>query len=123
MQTLYREYILANDSSAQQAADFLNTQTPPGARIETYESELHFLLDRPYHFPPDQVHVELNRRGLLHQETMIAYDPLANDPDYLVVGRFARGNDLYTPVITAGAFRLVHSFGSSDDYLIYQRIR
>ena len=123
LQTVYRYYILANDPSAQQTADFLNTQTPPGARIETYESELHFLLDRPYHFPPDQVHVELNRRGLLHQDAAVAYDPLADDPDYLVVGRFARGNDLYAPVIASGAFRLIHSFGNADGYLIYERLR
>jgi hypothetical protein len=123
LQTLARDYFDANDRSAQQTADFLHTQTLPDARIETYESELHFLLDRPYHFPTDQVHVELNRRGLLHQETAIEYDPLANDPDYLVVGRFARGNDLYAPVIASGAFRLIHSFGSLDGYLIYERIR
>ncbi len=123
LQSIYREYILANDSSAQQTADFLNTQTPPNARIETYESELHFLLDRPYHYPPDQVHVELNRRGLLHQDAAIQYNPLGDDPDYLVVGRFARGNDLYAPAIATGAFRLVHSFGNSDGYQVYERIR
>jgi 4-amino-4-deoxy-L-arabinose transferase-like glycosyltransferase len=123
LQTIYRDYIRGNDSSAEQTADFLNTQTPPNARIETYESELHFLLKRRYHYPPDQVHVELNRRGLLHQDAAIQYDPLDADPDYLVVGRFARGNDLYTPIIKAGAFRLIHSFGSSDGYQIYERIR
>jgi hypothetical protein len=120
LQTLYGEYIGATDTSAQAVADFLNTQTAPGARIETYESELHFLLNRPYHYPPDQVHVELNRRGLLHQEATIQYDPLAADPDYLVVGRFARGNDLYVPVIAAGAFRLLHHDGLYDTY---ERVR
>ncbi|HEU5103533.1 MAG TPA: glycosyltransferase family 39 protein [Roseiflexaceae bacterium] len=122
-QTLGREYILATDTSAQQVANFLNTQTQPDARIETYESELHFLLDRPYHYPPDQVHVELNRRGLLHQETAIQYDPLAADPNYLVIGRFARGNDLYEPAIKSGAFRLLRSYGSADGYMIYERVR
>lgn len=123
-QTLYREYFLASDSSAQQVADFLNTQTRPGARIETYESELHFLLDRPYHYPPDQVHVELNRRGLLRQEIAIQYDPLSADPDYLVVGRFARGNDLYQPAIKSGAFRLLRSYGSADGgYDLYEQVR
>jgi 4-amino-4-deoxy-L-arabinose transferase-like glycosyltransferase len=123
-QTLYREYILATDRSAQEVADFLNTQTQPGARIETYESELHFLLDRPYHYPPDQLHVELNRRGLLHQEIAIQYDPLAADPDFLVIGRFARGNDLYEPAISSGAFRLLRSYGSADgSYELYERVR
>jgi hypothetical protein len=123
LQTLYREYVLATDGSAQEAANFLNTQTPLAARIETYESELHFLLDRPYHYPPDQLHVELNRRGLLRQDVPITYDPLAADPDYLVIGRFARGNDLYAPVLQSGAFRLLRSYGGAAGYLIYERIR
>ena len=120
LQTLYRDYILADDHSAQQVADFFNRQAPPDTRIETYESELHFLLDRPYHYPPDQVHVELNRRGLLHQDVQIDYNPLAADPDYLVVGQFARGNELYQPAIERGAFRRIQTIGS---YTIYERVR
>jgi hypothetical protein len=120
LQTVYREYLLADDRSAQAAANFLNTQTPPNARIETYESELHFLLDRPYHYPPDQVHVELNRRSLLNEVATIDYDPLASDPDYLVVGRFARGNELYDRSIGTGVFRLIHQVGLYD---IYERVR
>jgi hypothetical protein len=33
-------------------AAFLNTQTPPGALIKRYNSELFVLLDRPYHYHP-----------------------------------------------------------------------
>ena len=118
--TLNRYYLNNTDQSAQQAAAWLNIATPPAARIETYESELHFLLDRPYHFPPDQLHVELNRRSLLHQDVAIDYDALAADPDYLVVGQFARENRLYQPAIERGDFRAVQTFG---EYVIYQRVR
>lgn len=117
--TLNRFYLDYSDDSAQQLAAFLN-ETPPDTRIETYESELHFLLNRPYHWPPDQVHVELNHRGLLGLERAIEYDSLVSDPDYLVVGVFARGNELYQPVIDAGAFRLLRSYG---DYELYERVR
>jgi hypothetical protein len=117
---LYRYYLGGDDRSAEQVASFFNTRTPPGTRIETYESELHFLLDRPYHYPPDQLHVELNRRSLLGQDAPIDYDPLAADPDYLVVGRFARENGLYDAAIGSGAFRLLRRDGLYD---IYQRVR
>ena len=120
IQTLYRFYIANSDTSAFETAAFLNTQIPDGALIETYESELHFLLDRPYHYPPDQLHVELNRRSLLEEDVVINYDPLAANPDYLVVGVFSTGNRLYELVIAAGAFRLVRTYGV---YSIYERVR
>jgi hypothetical protein len=66
------------------------------------------------------VHVDLNRRMLLDEHTPIGYDPLAADPDYLVVGSFAGWNGLYDPVIKSGAFRLIDHIGSYD---IYQRVR
>lgn len=118
--SLTRYYLLFSDDSAQRTAAFFNTQTPPDTRIETYESELHFFLDRPYHWPPDQIHVELNRRSLLGQATAVDYDPLASDPDYLVVGDFARGNQLYQPAIDGGSFRLLQRIGG---YEIYERVR
>jgi uncharacterized membrane protein len=118
--TWQRYYFTYSDDSAVRVATFFNTQTPANTRIETYESELHFLLNRAYHYPPDQVHVELNRRGLLGQETPIDYDPLSANPDYLVVGEFSRGNQLYEPVIQSGAFRLMQQIGGYD---IYERVR
>jgi hypothetical protein len=120
LQTLYRDYITADDHSAQAVADFLNTQTRPDARVETYESELHFLLNRPYHYPPDQTHVELNHRSFLGENVVIDYDPLVNDPDYLVVGPFGRMWRLYDPVLATKSFRLLRQAGLYD---VYERIR
>lgn len=116
----YQRYYAEDDRAALRVAAYLNDATAPDALIETYESELHFLLHRPYHYPPDQVHVELNRRSLLGRETPITYDPLAADPDYLVVGRFAAGNGLYAGVIASGAFREVWREGR---YVVYERVR
>jgi hypothetical protein len=118
--TFYRYYITYSSTSAVEVANFFHTQTPPDTLIETYESELHFLLDRPYHYPPDQVHVELNRRAMWLQEVEIDYDPLAADPDYLVTGEFVSKNDLYAPVLETDAFRLVETIGN---YKIYERVR
>jgi hypothetical protein len=113
-------YLNYDNRAAVELADYLNTQTPTSARVETYESEIHFLLNRPYHYPPDQLHIELGRRSLLKQQVTIDYDPLASDPDYLVVGRFARENRLYEPVIASGAFRLLREY---EGYKLYERVR
>jgi hypothetical protein len=118
--TLNRYYLTNTNTAAIEVADFLNMQTSPNARIETYESELHFLLNRRYHYPPDQLHVDLNHRSLLQEDVTINYDPLADDPDYLVVGQFASGNELYEPVIKMGAFHLIDQV---DRYDIYERVR
>jgi hypothetical protein len=120
MVNLTRYYLLYSDDAAQQTAAYFNTQSAPDTRIETYESELHFLLNRNYHWPPDQTHVELNKRSLLGWKTTVDYDPLAADPEYLVVGIYARENGLYKPVIAAGHFRLLQQIGVYD---LYVRVR
>jgi hypothetical protein len=88
--------------------------------IETYDSELFFLLERPYHYPPDQIHVELNRRTFLNQHVSIDYDPLAADPDYLVAGPHSKLWKLYDDAVQSGSFRLVQAYGRYD---IYERVR
>ncbi|MBP1467303.1 glycosyltransferase family 39 protein [Candidatus Chloroploca sp. M-50] len=118
LRSLIRYYPIV-DFSAQRVATLLNAH-PPGTRIETYESELHVLLDQPYTFPPDQIHVALLERSILGANVEIDYDPLTNDPDYLVIGLFARSNELYQPVIDNGSFRLIKKDGA---YEIFERIR
>ncbi len=113
-------YYPETDHSAQRVAALLNA-LPAGTRIETYESELHFLLKQPYTFPPNQVHVALGLRSLLvDPNATVVYDALAHNPEYLVVGRFARENELYAPVVASGAFRLLVKDGL---YEVYQRVR
>jgi hypothetical protein len=46
---LYGAYVVDPDDSINDTLYFLNTATPPNALIETYESELFFLLNRRYH--------------------------------------------------------------------------
>jgi hypothetical protein len=118
---VYKAYVLDADNSVQQTAEFLNSQTRPGALIETYDSELLFLLNRPYHYPPDQIVVELIRRTFLYEDyTHIDYDPLAANPDYLIVGPHSKQWQLYDPVLRTGAFRLLQSY---KRYQIYERVR
>ena len=119
---LYQVYVVEGDESATQVAEFLNTQASPGSLIETYDSQIHFLLDRRYHFPPDQVHLDLIRRTFPgnHTKVRIDYDPLASEPDYLVVGDFIKDLGLYDPVVRTGAFQLIREF---KQYRVYKKAR
>ncbi|NJP05838.1 MAG: hypothetical protein HC837_09555, partial [Chloroflexaceae bacterium] len=111
---------ITSEAATTRLARYINSETPPDALIESYDSEIFFLLERRYHFPPDQLHVELNRRTFLEQDVPITYDPLAADPDYLVVGSFGKLWQLYDPVLASGAFRLIEQI---DQYDIYERVR
>jgi 4-amino-4-deoxy-L-arabinose transferase-like glycosyltransferase len=117
MSVYYTSYL---EPSVERAAAWLNTNTPAGAVIETYDSELMPLLDRPYHYPPDPVHVALILRTSHHRDVPLDYDPLVANPDYLVVGEFSRGNQVYDDILASGNFRLIHHEGLYD---IYARIR
>ncbi len=117
---LYDAYVLKPDRSVMDTLRFLNTQTPANALIETYESELFFLLQRRYHYPPDQVHVDLIRRNSLGHRVNIDYDPVDTNPDYLVVGRQSKFWDFYDPYLETGAFRSIREKGR---YEIFERVR
>lgn len=112
------ESLSRQDAAPQRVAAYLNTQTAADALIETYESELYFLLQRRYHYPPDQIHIELNRRTFLNEAVPIDYDPLAVKPDYIVTGRFGRQWKLYDAALASGNYRLVFS---TDLYQVYKR--
>lgn len=121
MYMLYRVYVVEADVSVKEAAEFLNTYTPPDALVESYDSELFFYLNRRYHFPGDQLHVDLIRRTFLYEQNRrIDYDPLASNPDYLVVGPQTKQWRLYDAVVKSGTFRLIRSYAR---YQVYERVR
>jgi len=107
------------DRTLEETIAYLHTNTPAEARIESYESEVLFLLARRTVYPPDQVSADILQ---LHgrDAAALGYDPLLADPDYLVVGRFARGIGLYTAALENGQFSLMTRIG---DYEIFQRLR
>jgi hypothetical protein len=108
------------DRSSREVAEFLNAATPSGALIETYDMELFVLLNRRYSHPPDDVHLRLIRHIYLGQNVEVGYDPMAADPDYLVVGTIGRFTRLYDPVLQTGSFRLILE---RSRYQVYERIR
>ena len=120
MGTLYQSYTRDADTSMRDAAEYLNTHTPPDALIETYDSELLIFLKRPYHFPPDVTQIPITRRFYLGQDVSINYDPLAADPDYLVAKPGSHLYEVYAPVLNGPAFKMIEQIGT---YGIYQRQR
>jgi hypothetical protein len=123
---------LLGDAPVQEAVTFLNTQTRPGALIETYNSELFVLLERPYHFPPDQTDVALIRDVTRANfgaaidlspadEALLNYDALAADPEYVVVGP---ANELWRRLYNAALHNnQLRSVYANRMYEVYERIR
>ena len=107
------------DRSYEEVAMFLNSTTPPDALIETYDMVLFVLLNRRYHYPPDEVQLQLIQRTFMGQNVPVVYDPMSVDPDYLVIGPGSRYWHLYDSTLKTGAFRLVLDKGR---YRVYERI-
>lgn len=110
------------DDSAQQLAAYLNQNVDRQAIIETWESELGFLTDHRYHYPPPELldkAVRLKWLGGTGPSLPEIYHPETLNPDYLIVGQFGRWNELYPDQLLATRYRLIVSFG---DYSLYKRI-
>jgi len=118
--TLAEAYIVNADNSVVDVVRYLNSETPTNALIETYESELHFFVNRRIHYPPDQIHVELIRKTAFGDPVTIHYDPLAADPDYVVIGFINQNWRLYNRYLSDDKFKLVKQFRR---YAVYKRIR
>ncbi len=95
---------------------YLNQTQEEDALIETYESELFFLLDGTYHYPPDIVQHTANRRRFLGHDVVIDYDPLEMDPDYIVVGLVNSWWHVYDTAIASDAYDLVFEKGIYQVY-------
>lgn len=106
--------------AAARVASYLDRSTPTTAVVESYESDVMFLAHRRFHYPPDQLQVDLNRRTYLHENVVIAYDPLRSNPDFLVVGPQNRSWSLYDEVLTQRRFQLLLTDGP---YRVFKRER
>jgi hypothetical protein len=119
----YISLVLPSKATPDKVAEYLNTHTPTGALIETYESELFVFLNRRYHYPPDTLPVDLQSPTYFGIERPILYDPLAAAPDYLVTGFYSdeiHHGRIYGAAIQSGAFRLIAEFPM---YKVYERVR
>jgi 4-amino-4-deoxy-L-arabinose transferase-like glycosyltransferase len=106
------------ESGLEETAAFVNTATPPGASIATYESELLFLVERPVQVPPAQINVDFIRKTWLKGSGTLAFDSLMVNADYLIIGAFGTG--LYDRPIREGSYIPAYHSGAYD---VYRRIR
>lgn len=112
--------VIDANNDAEEIAAYLNHSTSSDTLIETYDSELLFLVQRPFHFPPDQIQVELNKRTFLGQNVAIPYDPMLANPDYLVIGPYSKMWRLYEGVLEQQSlWKLIYELPS---YSVYQRV-
>ena len=91
--TMYEE-LQDTNSSLIETANFLNSHKNID-NIETYESELFFILEKAYHFPPDTLNVETLRRRI-HPDYQLTYVWDSDKYPYLVIGPYARGFQYYS---------------------------
>jgi 4-amino-4-deoxy-L-arabinose transferase-like glycosyltransferase len=116
---LLESYLSRADSSVIEVAHFINTSTSSSALIESFDMEVFFLINRRYHHPPDQTQLLLNRR-FQDPDIPVDYDPIAADPDYLVVGPQSKLWHLYDSAVRANQFTPIRAYSL---YSIYERTR
>ena len=115
--TFQKGLLIREDNSLRQLSSFFREQVFSDAVIETYDSELFFLIDQPYHYPPDQAHVEFNRQTLYGEEGGNIYAPTSIDYDYLAVGPFSKKWGVYDDVLASGQLDIEFE---SDTYQVYR---
>ena len=103
-------------------ADYLNKNVGQDILIETWEPEMGFLTNHNYHFPPQLLlkdaitYVWLNGTppNQLYDFVQI------NQPDYNLVGQFARWVNLYPTELLSSHYDLESSFGVYELYAAKQ---
>jgi len=117
--TFLHYQITLGNNDALKVSEYVKKHISTDELIETYESELLFMIDNPVHFPPDQTQVELNRRLFLKQEIDLPYNPEHEQFRYLIEGPSSVLWQLYTPILEQDQFKTLFTSGG---YTIYERI-
>jgi hypothetical protein len=110
-----QNYDLEKGRAIFRVADFVAQNTPEDALIETYDTELFFLIERRFHYPPDDANVDMIAMNE-NPNLKIAYDPLGADPDYIIIGRFSRASKVYADVVVSDRFLLIYEDGAYQVY-------
>jgi hypothetical protein len=108
------------DGSIGLVSSYVLNDLPPSVLIETFESELLFTAPHRYHFPTDLVSMQLVRRADIDPETIVDYDPMEVDPDYLIVGGYNASWGLYDNILDGNSFELEVEF---PRYKIYRNVK
>jgi hypothetical protein len=110
--------------SPEQVAALLNKTVPKEAVVETWERELSILTDHRYHFPDPSIlaHAQLFvYRGGQNDYALGADYFNQIRPDYVVVGWYARFNQIYDLDFLAQHGKLIGSIGDGEwRYDVYE---
>ena len=108
------------DSGLQDLARYLSAYVPRDVVIESWEWEVDLLTDHTYHHPPYEVTNALTEA--MWYGTPVSsdvYDPMAFDPGYLIVGKFAKWTGVYSQEFLAHSCTLIEVFGEYDLYEVH----
>lgn len=105
-----------NETSA-----YVRRMIPADAVIETWDWQLDIFLgnlERIHHPPQDYLFEAIRQFSHYEVPFDLSYDLLQSDPDYLIIGPFARWSSIYSPEQVQDHFIQVEQFGG---YIIFQR--
>lgn len=114
---MLRNIVSAQDDSPRQFAAYLDAAIPASGRIETWEWEIAFMAGpHEFHHPPTQL---LNNL-ILQKQTGASllsepYDLQTAQPQYLIIGPFAKWTQFYSADVLA-RFERIQSIGEYDLY-------
>jgi 4-amino-4-deoxy-L-arabinose transferase-like glycosyltransferase len=110
------------DNGAQQMADYIRTEVPRDAVIESWEWELDALSSHWEYHHPHQRYLFLAIRQRFHEQRAfdLDYDLLQANPDYLVTGPTSNWTHIYDPKAIKANFTECAEIGT---YRIYRRSR
>jgi len=117
VRTVAADLLAAPDHSVQELNRWIESRTPAGTRIETWELEVAFAdTARRYHFPPVRLVGKMIAHVQLGVQEDLTYDFMQFQPQYLIIGRFAKWTALYPKGFLAHGCRKVATFGEYDVY-------
>jgi len=105
-----------SDRTAYQMAAYIEAHVADDALIEAWEPEIAFLTDARYHFPSSRMLDAVSRARALGMDPP-PYDPLAADPDYILVGEFGWWTGLYSSDFLQACCRPVKTIGT---YVLFE---
>lgn len=109
----------SQDESYFDFAQYIHDVIPPGAVVESWEWELDLIADLCYHHPTTPItNVATRMLWVDRSVDEIDYDFQRFDPDYLIVGRFAKWTGLYPTDFLEHKCTLVGSIGEYDLYRV-----
>ena len=111
----------ARQSTSEAMANYLEANVPQDAIIETWDTEMGFLTDHRYHFPPNNL-LALAVQQVYYGGELVQnhYDYVqTSKPEYILIGEFSGWVNMYPVEQLSDMYQLVTAI---DNYYLYKRI-